>query len=48
MSYIVPRGRWFHISVPKVHAPTEYSIDDLKDSFYKELESVRIDFLNTT
>jgi hypothetical protein len=37
MSYIIPRGHWFHI-VLNVHAPTEDKIDDVKDSFYEELE----------
>jgi hypothetical protein len=40
MSYIIPRGRWCHIIVLNVHAPTEVKIDDLKDSFYKELKHV--------
>jgi predicted nucleotidyltransferase len=38
MSYITLRGRWFHIIVLNVHAPTEDKINDLKDSFYEELE----------
>jgi hypothetical protein len=33
MSYIILRGRWCHIIVLNVHAPTE-------DSFYEELERV--------
>jgi hypothetical protein len=37
MSYIMLRGRWCHIIV---HAPTEDKTDDVKDSFYKELERV--------
>jgi hypothetical protein len=32
------RGRWCHIIVLNVHAPTGDKIDDVKDSFYKELE----------
>jgi hypothetical protein len=40
MSYIILRGRWFHIIVLNVHAPTEDEIDDAKDSFYEELECV--------
>jgi hypothetical protein len=32
MSYIILRGRWFHIIVLNVHAPTEDKIDDVKDS----------------
>jgi hypothetical protein len=45
MSYIILRGRWCHIIVLKVHAPTEDKIDDVKDSFYKELECVFDKFL---
>jgi hypothetical protein len=37
-SYIILRGRWCHIIVLNVHAPTEDKTDDVKDSFYKELE----------
>jgi exonuclease III len=40
MSYIILRGRWCHIIVLNVHAPTEDKTDDVKDSFYKELEHV--------
>jgi hypothetical protein len=40
MSYIILRGRWFHIIVLNVHAPTEDKIDDVKDSFYEELECI--------
>jgi hypothetical protein len=40
MSYIVLRGRWCHIIVLNVHAPTEDKTDDVKDSFYEELEHV--------
>jgi hypothetical protein len=36
MSYIILRGRWCHVIVLNVHAPT----DDVKDSFYEELECV--------
>jgi hypothetical protein len=39
-SYIVLRGRWFHIIDLNVHAPTEDKIDDVKDSFYEELERI--------
>jgi exonuclease III len=38
MSYIILRGCWCHISVLNVHAPTEDETDDVKDSFYEELE----------
>jgi exonuclease III len=34
------RGRWCRIIVLNVHAPTEDKIDDVKDSFYEELERV--------
>jgi GTPase SAR1 family protein len=40
MSYIILRGRWFHIIVLNVHAPTEDKTDDVKDSFYEELECI--------
>jgi hypothetical protein len=40
MSYIILRGRWCHIIVLNIHTPTEDKTDDLKDSFYKELEHV--------
>jgi exonuclease III len=40
MSYIILRGSWFHIIVLNVHAPTEDKIDDVKDSFYEELEHI--------
>jgi hypothetical protein len=39
MSYITLKGRWCDI-VSNVHAPTEDKDDDIKDSFYKELEQV--------
>jgi hypothetical protein len=34
MSYIILRGRWCHIVVLNVHAPTEDKTDDVKDSVY--------------
>jgi hypothetical protein len=34
------RGRWCHIIVLNVHAPTEDKTDDVKHSFYEELERV--------
>jgi exonuclease III len=37
---VILRGRWFHIIVLNVHAPTEDKIDDVKDSFYAELERI--------
>jgi exonuclease III len=40
MSYIILRGRWCHIIVLNVHAPSEDKTDDVKDSFYEELERV--------
>jgi hypothetical protein len=40
MSYIILRGRWFHIIVLNVHAPTEAKTDDVKDGFYEELERI--------
>jgi hypothetical protein len=38
--YIILRGRWCGVIVLHVHAPTEDKIDDMKDSFYEELECV--------
>jgi exonuclease III len=40
MSYIILRIRWCHIIVLNVHTPTEDKTDDVKDSFYKDLEHV--------
>ncbi|PNF26781.1 hypothetical protein B7P43_G17924, partial [Cryptotermes secundus] len=40
ISYIILKGRWCHIIVMNVHAPTEDKIDDIKDRFYEELEHV--------
>jgi hypothetical protein len=40
MSYIILRGRWCHIIVLNVHAPTEDKTDDVKVSFCEELERV--------
>jgi hypothetical protein len=40
MSYIILRGRWCHIIVLNVHAPTKDKTDDVKDSIYEELERV--------
>jgi hypothetical protein len=42
MSYIILRGRWCHIIVLNVHALTEGKTDDVKDSFYEELERMFI------
>jgi hypothetical protein len=38
MSYITLRGRWCDIIVLNVHAPIDDKDDDIKDSFYEELE----------
>jgi hypothetical protein len=40
MSYIILKGRWFHIIVLNVHAQTEDKTDDVKNSFYEELERI--------
>jgi hypothetical protein len=40
MSNIIQRGRWCHVIVLNVHAPTEDKTDDVRDSFYEELERV--------
>jgi hypothetical protein len=47
MSYIMLRGRWCHIIALNAHAPTEDETDDVKDSFYEELERVFENSLNT-
>jgi hypothetical protein len=39
MLWIILRGYWCDI-VLDVHAPAEDKIDDIKDSFYEELECV--------
>jgi hypothetical protein len=39
MSYMILRGRWCDIIVLNVHAPPQYKIDDMKDS-YKEPKHV--------
>jgi endonuclease/exonuclease/phosphatase family metal-dependent hydrolase len=44
MSHIILRGRWCHITVLNVHAPAEDKTDDVKDSFYEELERVFDEF----
>jgi hypothetical protein len=36
MLYIILRGRWCHIIVLNVRAPTKDKTDDAKNSFYKE------------
>jgi exonuclease III len=40
ISYTILRGRWCQIIVLNVHAPTEDKTDDVKYSFYEELECV--------
>jgi hypothetical protein len=40
VSFIILRGIWCNIIVLNVHAPTEDKTDDVKDSFYEELEHV--------
>jgi hypothetical protein len=40
MSYKMLRGRWCHIILLNVHAPTENKTDRVKVSFYEELERV--------
>jgi hypothetical protein len=39
MSYIILRGRWFHIIGLNFNAPKEDKIYDMKDSFYEKLQS---------
>ena len=38
VSCITLKGRWCDIIVLNVHAPTEDKDDDMKDSFYEEIE----------
>ena len=38
LSYIVLKSRWVHIIVVNVHAPSEEKSEEVKDSFYEELE----------
>jgi exonuclease III len=38
MSYITLKDHWCDIIVLNLHAPTEDKDDDIKDSFYEELE----------
>jgi predicted nucleotidyltransferase len=38
--HITLKGHWCDITVLNVHAPTEDKDDDIKDSFYEELEQV--------
>jgi hypothetical protein len=40
MSYLTLRGRWCHIIVLNIHDSTEDKTDNVKDSFYEELECV--------
>jgi hypothetical protein len=40
MSYIILRGCWCDNIILNVDAPTENKIDDMKDTFYKELENL--------
>ena len=40
LSYIVLRGRWLHIIVVYVHAPSEEKSEESKDSFNEESEEV--------
>jgi exonuclease III len=40
MLHIILRGCWCNIIVLNVHSPTEDDADDMKKSFYKELEHV--------
>jgi hypothetical protein len=45
MSYIILRGRWCHSIFLNVHVLKKDKIDDVKDSFYEELECVFDKFL---
>jgi hypothetical protein len=45
MSYKILRGHSYDINLLNVHVPTGDKIDDVKDSFYEELEHVFKKFL---
>jgi hypothetical protein len=38
MSYIILKGSWYDIIILNVHAPTEVKDNDIKNSFYEEIE----------
>jgi hypothetical protein len=40
MSYIILRGRWFHIIVLNVQASTEGKTDNVKSSYLEELKRI--------
>jgi hypothetical protein len=40
MSYIILRGNWCHIIDLNLHSSTADKTDDMKDTFYEELERV--------
>jgi hypothetical protein len=42
--YIIPRGHWCSIIILNVHASAEDKIENIRDSFYEELECVFDDF----
>jgi hypothetical protein len=44
MSYIIVRGRWFHIIVLYIHATTVDTVDDVEDRLYEELKCVYNNF----
>jgi hypothetical protein len=44
---LILRGRWYNIIDLNVHTPREDKTDDVKDSFYEELEYVFNKYLNT-
>jgi hypothetical protein len=46
ISHIILRGRWCHVIVLNVHAPTEDKTEAVKESFYEELERVFDKFPN--
>jgi hypothetical protein len=47
-SYIILRGRWFHIIVLNVHAPTEYKLMISKIASQRNWNVYSINSLNTT
>jgi hypothetical protein len=47
MSYLILIDHWCDIIVLNFHAPTDNKIDDIKDSFLKELGRISINSPNT-
>ena len=48
VSCITLKGRWCDIIVLNAHAPSEDTDDDIKDSFYEEIERLVRSTLNVS